>query len=204
MGQSARVGAASNHSFGSALWILAAATLALGCGSGADSRGSADQPLGTATGTFATMHATESDEAFRAALERTGQSLDDLDAGVAISAMLDFYRSTRADGVEALGDGGDMLLFQWGSYGDGAFTYDITRQFILRDVEDADEAIWQLSLTLYFPTGPQSQAAGNGDRWCDDPDGVEGFEQFIESSPATVYARTAVPERIELRLSPAG
>lgn len=196
---------AANHPYGSALSLLAVALLAVGCATGTESRGSSDQLLdGTTADTVAAMHATESDEAFREALESAGQSVEQLDAETAISAMLDFYRSTRADDVEDINDDGDMLLFQWGSYGDGAFTYDITRQFILRGIESADEAIWQLSLTLYFPAGPSSEAVGIGNQWCDRPGGVEGFEQFIEASPATAYVRTAVPERVELVLGQAG
>ncbi len=190
-----------------ALFVFVSATV--GCGTGGESRDSTDRARSndTAIGTVGTMNATESEAVFRQTIERLGQNVEDLDAGQAVSAMLDFYRSTRAADVEDLSDGGDMLLFQWGTFdwGDGpTFQYDITRQFIVRGIDEPDEAIWQLSLTLHFSPDAQNAALEFGDRWCDDPAGIEGFDSFIASSAATAYARTNAPARVELTLGQAG
>ena len=45
---------------------------------------------------------------------------------------------------------------------------------------------------------------GTGGRWCDGPTGIEDFEEFVESSEATAYARTSTTERVELILERAG
>jgi hypothetical protein len=122
--------------------------------------------------------------------------------------MLDFYRSVRADDVDLSSDG-DMLLIQWGTWdwGDGpSFQYDITRQFItdVDDPDDADDAFWQLSLTLHFEPSNSFVAIGSGERWCHSLDEVDDLAQFIADEPATSAAQRSTPSRVELKFGPAG
>lgn len=117
-----------------------------------------------------------------------------------IDAMLDFYRSTRADDCSFESDG-DALLFQWGTYdwGQGSqFELDITRQFIRGSGEDDD--IWQLSLTFFFP----ANAIKNGDRWCNGVAALDDFASFVRSHAAYALAVSAVPLRVELDFECAG
>lgn len=133
-----------------------------------------------------------------------------LDPGTAIEAMLDFYRDIRAEDVNVHEDG-DMLLFQWGVYGGSSFQYDITRQFISGAGCD-DNAYHQLSLTLHYDAGLAAEAIGSGNRWCQRPQaadvgtvwrlvgdiGIDAFQDFIATSPATAYAKARPTRRVEL------
>jgi hypothetical protein len=117
-----------------------------------------------------------------------------------IEAMLEFYRTERADDC-SLDDDGDMLLFQWGTYdwGQGPeFELDITRQLIRGDGEDDD--IWQLSLTFFFPRN----AIASGDRWCHSPDKTDDFASFVRSHDAYATVAQAAPVRVELDFECAG
>jgi hypothetical protein len=55
-----------------------------------------------------------------------------------------------------------MLSFQWSSYGWGegsSFEYNLTRQLIINSgVDRDDDAFWQLSLTLHFEPGSETDA----------------------------------------------
>jgi hypothetical protein len=152
------------------------------------------------------MKVAESEASFRKALRRQARRVADLDADSGVSAMVNFYLSSRVDDVVDISDGGDMLVFQWGTYdwGNGpSFEYDLTRQFIV-DGYDDDDALWQLSLTLRFKSDSRNEAIGRGDRWCREPSQIDVFKEFIQTADATVYARTNVPERVELTLEQAG
>jgi hypothetical protein len=127
-------------------------------------------------------------------------SVDKLSVSDGIDAMLDFYRSTRADDCSLDADG-DMLLFQWGTYdwGQGErFELDLTRQLTPNGGEDED--IWQLSLTFMFP--PNAIVAG--DRWCATPADLAEFARFVRSHAAYAAAVQATPVRIELDFESAG
>lgn len=67
-------------------------------------------------------------------LEANGTKLAEIRPEEGVGAMLEFYRDVRAEGCEVDQDG-DMLLYQWGTYGK-TFQLDLTRQFI---VEGEDE-----------------------------------------------------------------
>lgn len=117
-----------------------------------------------------------------------------------IDAMLEFYRSTRADDC-SLADDGDMLLFQWGTYDRGQgpeLELDITRQFVRGVGEDDD--LWQLSLTFVFPPQP----IASGDRWCHRPDEADDLARFVRSHEAYTAATRATPVRVELDFECAG
>ena len=118
-----------------------------------------------------------------------------------IEAMLEFYRTERADDC-SLEDDGDMLLFQWGTrdWGQGLqFELNITRQFI-RGEGDDDDDIWQLSLTYFFP----QNAIEGGDRWCYSPDEVEDFARFVRSHDAYAAVAHSAPIRVQLNFECAG
>jgi hypothetical protein len=118
-----------------------------------------------------------------ARITRAGTPLADVTPAQGIRLMLDFYRSLRADGCP-LDEDGDMLLYQWGTYGASngpSFQCDITRQFIISQIDDEDSepAMSQLSLTFHFPPSETNEALGKGSRWCSSPDELAKFESFI-------------------------
>lgn len=134
---------------------------------------------------------------------RRQRTLEELAAPEVVRVMTEWYAEQRADGVE-LDEDGDMLLFQWGtwSWHGGLFGYGLTRQFIAAGAEDDD--IWQLSVTLLFPSSSDTAACGSGDRWCDRPSDLEEFTRFVESLPATEVVSRLQPTRIEVGLQQAG
>lgn len=135
--------------------------------------------------------------------EHVGSTLEALTAPEAVRLMTRWYAEQRSDDADP-DDDGDMLLFQWGtwSWNDGLFGYDLTRQFIAADAEDHD--IWQLSLTLLFPSTSETSACGSGDRWCQRPGDLDDFTQFIERLPATDAVRRLQPTRVDVRLEEVG
>jgi hypothetical protein len=98
-------------------------------------------------------------------------------------AVLDLYEGERINGT-SLEEGGDMLLFQWGSYdwGNGRFfELDLTRQAIPSGEEDPP--ILQLHCTFrYEPAVFDGIDAGN--LWCESPADIVGFARFVLSSEA--------------------
>ena len=142
---------------------------------------------------------------FEQRIKQAGVSIDDLTPAQGVKLALDFYRDVRADHCEFENDA-DMLLFQWGTYGVDAkrsFNLDLTRQFILEEPEDeADEyTMSQLSLTFHYAPSPQTDAAGNDDRWCGTPDGLTDFEAFITGSPAFAAVAGARPTKVVVNFS---
>jgi hypothetical protein len=138
----------------------------------------------------AAMRVTDARAAFDSFLAAAGVDLGDLAAADAVALMLEWYSVERADDAD-LSDGGDMLLYQWGTYdwGNGpSFQLDITRQLIAVAGSDDDD-IWQLSVTLHFEPTDAAQAVGAADRWCGHPDELEEMRRFInESKPMHLYA----------------
>ena len=137
---------------------------------------------------------------FRRLLAGRGGDASKLSVRDGIEAMLEFYRTERADDC-SLDDDGDMLLFQWGTHdwGQGpAFELDITRQFIRGGGEDDD--IWQLSLTFFFP--PNAITSGN--RWCHSPEETDDFAGLVRSHDAYATVAQAAPVRVELDFECAG
>ena len=101
-----------------------------------------------------------------------------------VPEMLAFYREVRA--ADANMSGGDMLLFQWGTYDWGSgemFELDITRQLIPKDAAYDDE-IWQLSLTYSFPPDDKLRALQEGNEWASGIAELRDFEAFVVSHPA--------------------
>jgi len=147
----------------------------------------------------------------RSALERfvsvRGGDLSSIDAATAVDVMISWYESERVDDVVGFEDGGDMLLFQWGTddvWGKGpTFKYNLTRQFIRAD-EEGDDAIWQLSVTLHYPPNDQTEALGMNHRWCPHPAAANAFRTSIEAAEATVLACRTTPSRVEIWFALAG
>lgn len=118
-------------------------------------------------------------------LEVETAALDDL-----IMAVLDFYESERATGLETTPQA-DMLLFQFGVYdwGQGEnFEFDITRQFILEG-EEGDDAISQLCCTVVYEPTMQLRSVGNGNCWCQSCDDLTAFKTFILTSDVYMAAQ---------------
>ena len=131
-----------------------------------------------------------------------------LDAAIALDLMLAWYQSDRADDALPLAEDGDMLLFQWGTYdwGQGpSLHYNFTRQFILDEREDEDEAIWQVSVVFHFP--PRRGDVGDwssGETWATRPSELESFRNFVEGCEITKVIRYLTPTRIEVKFQQAG
>jgi len=110
------------------------------------------------------MRVNDARAAFDGFVSAAGVDLADLAAADAVDLMLEWYSVERADDAD-LSDGGDMLLYQWGTYdwGNGpSFQLDITRQLIA--VAGSDDDIWQLSVTLHFePPSPRRRSGRTTD-----------------------------------------
>jgi hypothetical protein len=117
-------------------------------------------------------------------LETRGLSADGLTPADGVASMLEFYRSARAAGCP-LEAGGDMLLFQWGTYDWGKgefFELDLARQLIPPADSGDGEGIWQLHMTFRFPPSKELRGLGRGDRWCGNPQELPDFKQYVEGS----------------------
>jgi hypothetical protein len=144
---------------------------------------------------------TGSQAAFTVFAAASGAAVDHLDAPAAVRLMLDFFRSVPAEGCLPRAEDGDMLLCQWGVYDWGSgesFEFNLTRQFTATD-DEADDAISQLLLTLFFSPSDALRAVPKGDRWCRDADGLNEFEQFINGGAAYQAVAASQPQRVELR-----
>jgi hypothetical protein len=95
---------------------------------------------------------------------------------------------------------GDMLLFDWGAR-DAAegemFQLEFTRQFIQPGDEDED-GMSQIWTRLLFKMTPELQKIGEGEHWCESPDGVDAFEEFVLASEAYRAVVELTPERVDL------
>lgn len=156
---------------------------------------------GSRTGHHGRVRTAESLAALERFLAARGEEPSALDAAGAADAMISWYLVERADDVD-LDDGGDMLLFQWGTrdWGGRSFEYDITRQLTLPEEEDGDVAMWHLSLTLHYPPDAPMVALGSGSQWCMAPAEAPGFRELIERADATRLARATTPARVEVQL----
>ena len=145
------------------------------------------------------MKSLQSESVFRKRLDKPVGSIS---LRQAIAAMFDFYAEQRAEDVNIDHDG-DMLLYSWGKYrcfGLDTFFVDITRQFIIADDngEDDDEP-YQLGLTLHFPPTDALRQLKSGDKWCESPDELAAFRQFVESSAPFKAVSDTIPSRVDLR-----
>lgn len=124
---------------------------------------------------------------------------------LAMRLMLGWYRTEHFEDADP--DGGDMLLFEWGTYDWGRgewFRYGIRRQLIgPHEPDDADSAIWQLAVGFRYPADG-TQPMGRGGRWCEDRPQLDAFETFIQVCPATEYVVDRSPAHIEITFEVAG
>ena len=131
-------------------------------------------------------------------LQAAELSLTALTLAAGVEAMLAYYAEERAEGCP-LDQDGDMLLFQWGTHdwGDGpVFEVSIVRQLMVAD--DEDEEPRQLDLRFRF-TPAAGASAGQANRWCESPDELPEFRQFVTGSEALKAVGRLVPESVELR-----
>jgi hypothetical protein len=145
------------------------------------------------------------DEFKRFVLE-CGKSFEHLSPKDTTSLMTMFYAQVRAEDCNSEDDK-DMLLFQWGTYDWGSgefFEYDITRQFIFSeyfqsgDDQWEEDVIWQLSLTLKLLPTFDLKEIKPGFRWCEKPDEVHKFMQFIDACDATEAMQSHGIQSVEL------
>jgi hypothetical protein len=118
--------------------------------------------------------------------------------------MLDFYRDERVEDCK-IEDDGDMLLYQWGTYdwGQGRwFDLNITRQFI-PDGGDDDE-IFQLSVTAKYSPAPELDALGSGNKWCESPDKLPHFKEFLDSSAALQFLHQKPCDKVDVSFNHTG
>ncbi|MEO0604839.1 MAG: hypothetical protein AAF211_25630 [Myxococcota bacterium] len=105
----------------------------------------------------------------------------------ALVAVARHYRAVR-QATAPLDEDGDMLLFEWGTYGfDDAperFLVLLTRQ-LLTPSEDPDEQhIIQVKVEFGRPPSARTDGLGSGEAWCSHPDEVDDFVAMIRTSPA--------------------
>ena len=113
--------------------------------------------------------------------------------------MLGFYETQRCTGCNDESSDGDMLLFQWGTYGrdnDRRFELDITRQFMTGS--DEDDEIWQLHLTFIYEPGPELAALDHGSRWCHMLRDLPDFGEFVMNHEALRVATNLAPRKVRL------
>jgi hypothetical protein len=149
------------------------------------------------------MDPSGSRDAFEALLGDSGIGLTDLRPGDALRLMAAFYTRQRADGCR-VDQQGDMLLYQWGTYGFDApetFQLDLTRQFS-QEVGEEDPDMSQLSLTMHYAPTSDLRALGSGNRWCEDPTALSDFEAFIHESQPFRTAVRLRPARVSLNWGP--
>ncbi|GIE92347.1 hypothetical protein [Actinoplanes regularis] len=86
-----------------------------------------------------------------------------------VRTIVDVFRGFAAlpvDGVAPPEEDGDGVLAQFGTHdfrGRPEFSADLTRQFVEADDEDAP--MWQLSCTLYWAAGAETDGLGFGHLW---------------------------------------
>ncbi|MEM6694784.1 MAG: hypothetical protein AAF626_08995 [Pseudomonadota bacterium] len=131
---------------------------------------------------------------------RSTQSIETLSLPNGFKLLLDFYREVRPADAATVEAGGDMLLYQWGTYnwGNGSkFEINLTRQVIVPEAE-GDEDIWQLGLTYRFKPSTEFADLDRGDQWCEEPNRLTAFSETIENSQAFRMASQEKPHSVEL------
>ena len=100
-----------------------------------------------------------------------------------INTSLTLFKEIKVNRLAPDEADGDMLLFQYGSYGRG-FEFNITRQFITLDEDEPH----QLSMTLFFEPvkcggyNCWSTDFANLEKWVENIKGTEGYKQVKEST----------------------
>lgn len=140
--------------------------------------------------------------------QRTGLDVEQLDATQAVDLVTSWYETERADDANSIEEQGDMLLFQWDGpwqSQDPTFGYDLTRQFIEpSEPDDADSAIWQLSVTLHFARDESTESPRGGNLWCKHPRDLPHFVRQVTESEAARSVSGRRPLRVVVDLGPAG
>ena len=145
------------------------------------------------------MKPEDAETRFRAFLSERGTRFEAVEALDGLTAMLDFYREIRADGL-GFEEDEDMLLFQWGCYQENegiAFLFDITRQLIFAEPEEG--SIWQLHLSFYFDPTDDLRKLGNGDEWCHSLEMLPSFAGLLADHPVVLAVANHRPRRKRLR-----
>ena len=152
------------------------------------------------------MRIDDAETALRRHLTSVGLGLDGVDAPTVMTAMMDWYAQERAGDAAPIEDDGDMLLFQWGERDWGAgrhFEYDLTRQLV-RQEDQEDEGILQLSMTFRYPISDRTAGLGSGHRWCGSPAQLARFRRDMAADPASEIARAGRPQEVALSWEVAG
>ena len=107
---------------------------------------------------------------------------------------LDLYNDIKVEETASSTES-DMLLFQYGAYNQGDehhFKFDMTRQIL-----DAEEEPYQLSLTLMFD--PAAFAGVNSHNcWSDVFDSMEAFADYIRSTEGYTIASGETAQTVRL------
>jgi hypothetical protein len=139
--------------------------------------------------------------------QRVGVQVERMPLPVGFETLIRFYQECRAADALPVEEGGDMLLFQWGTYdwGQGeSFEINLTRQIIFPADEadnvsgDDDPEIWQLRLTYYFSPQDALRTLGEGNQWCERPNDLPSFRATVLSSPHVALAAKYDSKHVEL------
>jgi len=121
-----------------------------------------------------------------------------------IKLVIDLYESYRIENTNLEYDG-DMLLFQCGedSLSKDYFIVDITRQIIpdLDDIDEATDAMQQLSTTFKFLPSEAAFALSTTSQWCSALNEVDSLRAFIENSDAFQWAIKNDVVKVDIELS---
>lgn len=121
-----------------------------------------------------------------------------------IKLVIDLYESYRIENTNLEYDG-DMLLFQCGvdSLSKDYFIVDITRQIIpdLDDIDEATDAMQQLSTTFKFLPSEAAFALSTTSQWCSALNEVDSLRTFVENSDAFQWAIKNDVVKVDVELS---
>ncbi|XQF93317.1 hypothetical protein ACOBV9_04715 [Pseudoalteromonas espejiana] len=121
-----------------------------------------------------------------------------------IKLVIDLYENQRIENTNLENDG-DMLLFQCGEdcLSKDYFIVDITRQVIpdLDDIDEATDAMQQLSTTFKFLPSEIAFALSATSQWCCALNEVNSFRVFVENSDVYKWAIKNDAVKIDIGLS---
>lgn len=140
----------------------------------------------------------EAESAFR---RLSATAIETLPMAEAFLLLITFFETDPADGAKPDEEDGDMMLYQWGTYGRRSglgpgFEINLTRQVIYPD--RADQEIWQLGLTYGFEPSPTFAALKSGEEWCHSKEEALAFRQMILASPALIACQNSEPLRVQI------
>jgi hypothetical protein len=122
----------------------------------------------------------DAETTLRTMLEKRGVDLDRPDPLQTWTTFKEFAE-LPVEGVDP--EGGDMFLFQWGTYdwhdGNGErFHIDFTRQFVINGPSGEYDHMEQLHCTFYYEANPQVREFGAGEDWIETVSRAESFPVF--------------------------